>query len=185
MDQSTDFPVSKLGDRYKMKSRSQVYARINALTEINPDLKTHKFGNKSYVNGAILGLLDAMDRLIFSGYGLEDAAKKVCEGVSTTIQPNVDQTVSAIQQTAVSGLAIASDEKPIISALKTATNAEPFAKYEMLDKVAAGGWHLPSSEISAILGVKNLSGQEFERFGFKFTRMGKAGSESTWKVEKL
>lgn len=66
-----------------------------------------------------------------------------------------------------------------------ATAAEPFGKYKLLDEVVANGWHLPSSEIGAILDRKSLSGQEFELYGYKFIRVGKAGAESTWKVEKL
>ena len=189
MDQATEFPVSKLGDRYKIKSRSTVYDRIKALTKINPELKPHKKGNKSYVNAAILGLLDAMDRFIAEGYGVSEAAEKVCRGVTTSIQPDTDQTVSTEQSAIVSGVsggAIAQNiENPTIAAIKLAAAAEPFGKYKMLDEVAANGWHLPSSEIGAILDRESLSGEEFELYGYRFVRMGEAGAESTWKVEKL
>ena len=90
------------------------------------------------------------------------------------------------KETKQSDSAIATvDENPTINAIKIAAAAEPFGKYKMLDEVATNGWHLPSSELGAILDRKSLSGQEFELYGYKFTRMGKAGSESTWKVEKL
>ena len=61
MAQSEDFQFSKLPDRYGI-GRSQVYARINALKDQNPDLSQFTSRGKSWVNPAVLGCLDAMDR---------------------------------------------------------------------------------------------------------------------------
>ena len=187
MTQTEDFLFSKLTERYGIV-RSQVYARINALKAQNPELSQFTSRGKSWVNPAVLGCLDEMDRLVGEGYTTDQSSEIVANKVSTTVEPNTDQTVSTEQSaivSSVSGGAIATNEKPIVSAIKTASTAEPFAKYKMLDEVSTSGWHLPSSEIAAILGRKSLTGQEFELYGFRFTRQGKAGSESTWKVEKL
>ena len=130
-----------------------------------------------------------MDRLIGDRYGTEEAAERGVNQVLTVVEPNTDQTVSTEQSaivSSVSGGALAQNHaNPTIAAIKTAAAAEPFGKYKMLDEVATNGWHLPSSEIGAILDHKSLSGKEFELYGYKFIRIGKAGSESTWKVEKM
>ncbi|WP_346294215.1 hypothetical protein [Sphaerothrix gracilis] len=62
---------------------------------------------------------------------------------------------------------------------------EPLARYELLDRTVERGWWLPTSELAALLGLSTLSGQEFERYGYKFIRLGKAESEGAGKVERL
>ena len=37
-----------------------------------------------------------------------------------------------------------------------------------------------------MMGVNSLpTGNQFERYGFRFTKAGKNGTETAWKVEKL
>ena len=62
---------------------------------------------------------------------------------------------------------------------------DPLARYRQLEEIAAHGWELPTSELAHLLGLKTLSGSELERYGFRFVKVGKAGIESAWKVEKL
>ena len=182
--QETDFPVGALMDRYGLV-RSQVYARINALKAKNPDLAPFKVGVKSYINQAVLGCLDEMHRLISEEeLTTEEAAENVAGTTETSIAPNTAPNTSTIQRTELFGGAISPSEKTPITAIQEALQNQPLARYEMLDKAAERGWQLPTSELAELLGVKTLSGQEFERYGFRFTRVGKAGAESTWKVEK-
>ena len=188
--QDTDFPVSELMDRYGLV-RSQVYARINALKARNSELAPFKVGVKSYVNAAVLGCLDEMHRLISEEeLTTSEAADHVAGATQTTIEPNNTPNMSAIQPIDVSG-AIAPIEQPpesektAITAIKQALQGEPFARYEMLDRVAEKGWQIPTSELAAILELSTLSGQEFERYGYKFTKVGKAGAEGTWTIKRL
>lgn len=184
--QETDFPVAELTKRYELV-KSQVYARINALKSINPDLAPFKIGVKSYVNAAVLGCLDEMHRLISEEeLTTEQAAEQIAGVTETSIIPNNQQTLSTEQQTELSGGgAIAPLEKTPVTAIQEALQSQPLARYELLDKAAERGWQLPTSEIAELLGTKSVSGHEFERYGFRFIRAGKAGAESTWKVEKL
>ncbi|MEB3355956.1 MAG: hypothetical protein VKK04_04465 [Synechococcales bacterium] len=50
--------------------------------------------------------------------------------------------------------------------------------------IADRGWLVSTSELAPILGLKSLNGAEFERYGFRFVRSGKNGSQSAWRVEK-
>lgn len=186
--QETDFPVSELMDRYELV-KSQVYARINALKSIKPDLSPFKVGVKSYVNQAVLGCLDEMHRLISEDeLTTEQAAEQVAGATETSIAPNNQQTLSAEHQTELSGGAISpldEPEKASIAAIRKALQGKPFARYEMLDLVAEKGWQIPTDELAVLLELQALSGSQFERYGFRFTRVGKVGSQSSWKVDKL
>jgi len=62
---------------------------------------------------------------------------------------------------------------------------DPLAWYRQFEEIAANGWQLPTSELAYLLELKTLSGSELERHGFRFVKVGKAGIESAWKVEKL
>ena len=166
--------------------RSQVYTRINALKAKNPELAPFKIGVKSYVNLAVLGCLDEMHRLISEEeLTTEEAAEQVAGSTETRIEPaNKAPDKVTIQKTDLSGVGMAI-EKTASASLRTMAIEEPLSKYRALDEIAASGWQLPTSEIAALLGVQSLNGKQFERYGFRFIRAGKAGSESTWKVEKL
>lgn len=186
--QDTDLPVTELMNRYGLV-KSQVYARINALKSRNPDLAPFKIGMKSYVNQAVLGCLDEMHKLITEDtLTTEQAAEQVAGSIQTSIAPNFQQTLSTEHQTELSGGSlIPLDEQPekvSIIAIKEALQGKPFARYEMLDLIAEKGWHLPTDELATILELQTLSGQEFERYGYHFTRIGKVGSQSGWRVEK-
>ena len=143
---------------------------------------------KSYVNAAVLGCLDEMHRLITDvELTTEEAAQQVAGTTKIDIEPepNSSPNTNTIQKTALFGGAIAPVEKTPVTAIQEALQTQPLARYELLDKIAERGWHLPTSELAELLCIKSLSGQKFERYGFRFTRIGKAGTESTWKVEKV
>jgi hypothetical protein len=64
------------------------------------------------------------------------------------------------------------------------TEPDPLANLELLDRVAEKGWLLSTSQLAPLLGLKSLHGSEFCRYGFVFTRVGRNGAESAWRVEK-
>jgi len=53
-----------------------------------------------------------------------------------------------------------------------------------LERVAEKGWLLSTSQLAPLLGLRSLSGKVFERYGFSFTRVGRNGAESAWRVGK-
>ena len=60
----------------------------------------------------------------------------------------------------------------------------PLSRFEQLQAIADHDWRPSTSELAAILGLNSLSGSSIERYGFRFTRVGKNGAQSAWKVEK-
>jgi hypothetical protein len=61
----------------------------------------------------------------------------------------------------------------------------PLSRFEQLQAIADNDWRPSTSELAEILSLTSLSGATFERYGFRFTRAGKNGSQSAWKVEKI
>lgn len=59
---------------------------------------------------------------------------------------------------------------------------DPLANLRMLQEACDRGWLLSTSQLAPLLGVKGLNGRTIERFGFTFTRVGRNGIESAWKV---
>ncbi|MBD1918298.1 MULTISPECIES: hypothetical protein [Cyanophyceae] len=61
----------------------------------------------------------------------------------------------------------------------------PLSRFEQLQAIADNDWRPSTSKLAEILGLSSLSGATFERYGFRFTRVGKNGAQSAWKVEKV
>lgn len=77
--------------------------------------------------------------------------------------------------------AIANQQLP--AALPAPPN--PLSRFEQLQAIADHDWRPSTSELAEILGLTSLPRATFERYGFRFTRVGRNGAQSAWKVEKL
>jgi hypothetical protein len=180
-------PVSALPDRYGV-ARSQVYNRIKVL-----GIETQKRVGKAYVDAAQLAQLDHIAQLIGAGKTLEEAAAIILQGEPFTQPHKTAQDSTAA--VGVSSLSVPSALPPtdpsallhLLGAMAAATPPppSPLARFEQLQAMADNDWRPSSSELADILGLSSLSGQQFERYGFRFTRAGRNGQQSAWKVEKL
>ena len=182
MTEETELPVAKLPDRYQV-ARSQVYARMDALKQRDPRLVPFKRGRKAYASRPLLEALDSMHVLIQKGETVAEAADRVL-GIPPQTRP--DNPVGQLDRTQDNSEP-PSDLMRLVQAIAGIKQPQPsrLARYRELEEIAIHGWRLPTSELADILEVKTLSGKSFARYGFRFTRAGKAGGESTWKVEKL
>ncbi len=52
-----------------------------------------------------------------------------------------------------------------------------------LTKAARLSWQLPTSRVELPVGARPR-GASLERYGFRFTRVGRHGQESAWRVER-
>lgn len=177
--QDTDFPVAQLMERYGLV-RSQIYARINALKAKNPALAPFKAGVKSYVNQVALGCLDEVHRLINEeGLTTEEAAAVVTGHTGAT-----NKTPYIGQDSELFALLDVSPEQAPLIAIRRALQTEPLARYELLDKIVNRGWQIPTSELTLLLGIDTPNSDEFEDYGYRFTREVKTESKSVWRVKK-
>jgi hypothetical protein len=71
----------------------------------------------------------------------------------------------------------------------TSQRQDPFAYYRQLEEFAQNGWLIKSNELGALLGVSPSTiagyGQQFEAAGFLFTRSGKRGRITEWRISKI
>jgi hypothetical protein len=57
---------------------------------------------------------------------------------------------------------------------------------EDLERAAANGWIVSNKQLKAILRCSSVpSGQAFDRFGFRLTKVSEPGRRAYWRIEKL
>ncbi len=179
-------PVNQLSDRYNL-ARSAVYKRMADL-----GIEREKIGNRAYVSGDQVVLLDELHSFIGAGGNIaEFIARKGLD------KPN-PQTKDASGQS--SGLALdQTDMVKLMSAIAAemanslqpilVPPVDPLAYYESLEKAASNGWKLRTSELASLLKLSakeiNSYGQTFYEAGFVFNRAGyRSGGETAWLVTK-
>ncbi len=166
-------PVSQLPDRYGIV-RSVVYTRLSDL-----HIKPEKRGNKSYVNADDLELLDALHRFIQQGQTTAEFLE--LNGLANPTQHDPEPQNSLVRQPDTGTMMLAFMDA---LAQRTAPPPDPLANLKALEEACQHQWLLSTSQLAFLLGLKSLSGQQIQRYGFTFTRVGRNGAESAWKVEK-
>lgn len=177
-----EWPLKGLPDRYGV-ARSQVFNRIKAL-----GIETTKRNNKAYVNEDQLAMLDDLHQLIQQGKTLEEGAAIV----NPSPRPSRETPGQHIVPTAgaMVGQSYGTGQLELLQALVALAQPQqpplnPLARFEQLQAIADHDWRPSTKELADILGLSSLPGPTFERYGFRFTRAGKNGSQTAWKVEKL
>ena len=174
--QIDEMPVASLANRYGVH-RSQVYNRLEAIKKRQAELVPHRRGRKSYVSAHLLGLLDGMAALIQQGSTTEEAANQVLGHLSN----RPADSPADIRQVDTSALAIATPEPE-----KPFSIDDTLHMLRALQELADNDWRLSSDQIAQTLELKALpSGDSFERYGFRFSKAGKNGTQTAWKIEKL
>jgi hypothetical protein len=178
------FPVSQLQDRYKIV-RSGVYSRLDALK-----IKPEKQGNKAFINADQLALLDQLHQHIEIGGSAASFINKLSGGqldVSTGQTGQSKDIVVSGGQLDVSTGQTGQNFVTLLEILasKLQGTNKPLANLEALEEAFEKGWLLSSSQLAPLLGLKSLGKPDgFERFGFKFFKSGKNGTQTAWRVEK-
>jgi hypothetical protein len=175
-------PVNQLSQRYNLV-RSAVYTRLDAL-----GIKPERVGNRAYVNGRQLRLLDELHQFIqaggttaefveMKGIQKEEVGSGMSSGLST-VQPDLIRLVTVIASE------IAAKLQPPLP------EPDPLAYFETLEQAARNGWLLSTTEIADLLDLPPATihsyGDRFTEAGFVFTRAGfRAGGDLAWRVSKL
>jgi hypothetical protein len=172
MSEINKLPIKDLPDRYNIK-RTALYTRF-AAANITPE----KDGTRSYISKEELEELDRLDSHIKTGGKLED------------FQPANNQSLVVSQESAVNGTPRSADNfnetLQLVEAIARhfQQQRDPLENYKALIFAAEQSLILPSSKVLELAGIKP-HGQQFERGSFRFTRAGKIGGQSGWKVEKI
>ncbi|MEM9156698.1 MAG: hypothetical protein AAGB13_16975 [Cyanobacteria bacterium P01_F01_bin.33] len=179
MDAELDeIPVSSLPDRYGVH-RSQVYNRMDALKKRDRNLIPTKRGKKSYITRQMLDYLDGMAALIQQGQTTQEAADQVLQQLPTR-RADSPVNIRRIGETAIS---VSAPNQQFEAALEF---EDLLKMLRGLQELADNNWWLSSSQLAQVMNLGSLpAGDNFERYGFRFIKAGKNGSETAWKVEKI
>ena len=175
--------IKDLEARYGV-ARSNVYNRINGLKEKGYPLEPEKRGAKSIFNADQVQVMDALDSHIKAGN--EIASFAAAGGHTDLLRVSQDTWKPSHRTQDITR----GDESKMVGVLLGAlaslqpTEPDPLANLELLERVAEKGWLLSTSQLAPLLGLKSLHGAEFCRYGFVFTRVGRNGAESAWRVGK-
>lgn len=179
-----ELPLQSLPDRYGV-ARSQVFNRIKAL-----GIETIKRKNKAYVNQDQLALLDDLHDLIQQGKTLDEAAA-IVNPTPRQSRETPGQYIVPVSGAMVGQSYGTAGQLELLQAL-VATLAQqpppapinPLARFEQVQAMADYDWRPSTKELADILGLASLPGPSFERYGFRFSKAGKNGAQTAWKVEK-
>lgn len=186
-----ELPFGDLPDLFGV-ARSQIYNRRDALIAAGYEFNFRKEKNKLYISGRDLQTMQEMHRLISVEKKTMDEAVGILVGVP--MQQIVPQNTSDVgdhpsgfMQMFIRAIAqiVRSEGSPVLSEPRLGASLDPLHKYRQLQEMAEQGWQVSTSDLSSVLGLKHLSGQAFERYGYRFERVGRNGIESAWRVKKL
>ena len=193
MDTTIDsFTVVDLMQRYGV-TKSNIYNRINGLADKGHDMAPEKQGKTAIYNADQVALMDELDSHLKAGGILANFGELISPtspvgllNKSYRTQDRVDSAPAAlgiasmIDAMASKLLALQGDRPAAAS-----PPPDPLANLRALEEACDRGWLLSSSQLAPLVGLKSVHGKEFERYGFKFTKAGKNGAESAWKVSKV
>lgn len=194
-------PVAQLPSKYGIV-KSVLYDRINRL-----GIKPQKIGNKSYLSGEQLELLDQLDAHINAGGSMaEFADRNTRQSGGQSDEPkseleSLGQSGGQLTATELTGSqfglipqlieglvvrlvpAIVRQLSPLPSAI------DPVAHLRSLEEACRNGWLLSTSELAALLKLSPATvrgyGEQFEDAGFVFTRAGtRKRGEVAWEISK-
>lgn len=177
-------PVSSLSDRYGV-ARSNIYNRLSGLS-----IEAEKQGGKAYLNADQLRLMDALDQHLKAGGTIADFQPNGQLSYRSTGQAEPSyRTQDSLSTLSLSrkgdqSLALALVVDAIAGKLTDLKPTDPLANLRTLDEAAQRGWLISSSQLAPLLGLKTLTGQTINRYGFTCTRQGRNGVESAWKITK-
>jgi len=186
------FPVKELPNRYSI-NRSVLYTRLEKL-----GIKTSKEGNKSFIDGESLKLLDALDQHLKKGGTTSEFLDQTTNPTDKPDNPlislnegNYDNKTDKLDrpdkqtgQLANSGLL----EQLFSLTLEAVENRRTgLNDLRDLQEIADNNWLLPTKRLAEIIGCSRSYFQgkkEIHYCGFKLEKIGKQGNETLWRVTR-
>jgi len=170
--------ISELCDRYSLKSRQSIYEWCKAL-----GIKLAKDdSNKAYATPEMIEKFDELSEHLKAGNSIKSFTPLVKTTVSQPLD-NVSRSLDTITEPSHN-----SDLVDLVNAIASIVKPSPgLSRHEELEKAAANGWILSTSELNSIgFKISCKNGFNFcDRGCWRFTKSGKIGHESAWSVEKI
>ena len=194
--------IKDFEERYSI-ARSNVNNRITGLKQKGYPMEPGKLEGKNVYNSDQVGLMDRLDEhikgggtigtfpAVHAGADLEsvlrDTPKPSYRTQDTPASPNLGGMVDAIANRVAELLNLRQPELPQLPPAAPAVDAvevDPLEKYRRLQEVVDGGFLLSSSDLAVLLDRKSLPAKDFDRYGFRFSKAGRNGGETAWRVGK-
>ncbi len=159
--------VKELSERYGLKSTKAIYDRLSALGITLP-----KKNRKSYATPEIVERLDKLQEHLDQGGSLKDYNEGT---LAVTYQEVIESNDTALQ--------VIESEHTSPQVIYLERDRDPLLPNRLLTEAANNNYILNSKQIQEIIGIKPKE-KIFTRFGFTFTKVGRDGAYSSWKVER-
>lgn len=192
-----NYPVADLPSRFDL-GKQAVYNRLEAL-----GIKPTKVGKRSYISATQLQTLDRIHAHINQGGSIADFQSPDLEispldtmdkstGRLTSAENNqspldtMDKSTGLVENNleVLVNLIAGAVSQTIAS---TVQQRSPLWYMSELERAEAQGWMLTTAEIQQLIGVKPTAAtgtSTYQRGSFTFTKAGKIGTQTAWRVTK-
>jgi hypothetical protein len=179
------FPVKELMGRYGI-GRTALYDRFK-----HASIKPDKEGTRSFISGEQLAELDRLNDHLATGGSLSDFVPTFSEQEETQELAIVPNSSADVQRTVANdnleALAVAVSVGVERAIASQSHPPNPLWYMKELKQAAEEGWLLSTSEARELLGVKPTTtkgSDTYKRGCWLFTKAGKIGSQTAWRVSK-
>ena len=176
--------IDDLTQRYGI-TRQTFYNRLDAL-----EMKLELLGRFKVANPEQVALLDELNEHLDGGgsYGDFVPVSSVSK-LDSTFDSTVDVTLDAVSEALdIEPVTIKQSLDRVAGLLEKIIDkfppTDPLHSERVLEEIAQKNWVLPTSKIKELIGVEPR-GKLYQRGGWKFTKAGKIGRESGWRVIKI
>jgi hypothetical protein len=194
-----NYPVADLPSRFDL-GKQAVYNRLEAL-----GIKPTKVGKRSYISATQLQTLDRIHAHINQGGSIADFQSPDLEiSPLDTMDKSTGRLTSAENNQETSPLDTMDKSTGIVennlevlvnliagavsqTIASTVQQRSPLWYMSELERAEAQGWMLTTAEIQQLIGVKPTAAtgtSTYQRGSFTFTKAGKIGSQTAWRVTK-
>ena len=173
----TSMLVKELSERYGLKSTKAIYDRLSAL-----DITLPKKNRKSYATPEIVERLDKLQEHLDRGGSLKDYDEGT---LAVTYREVVESNDTNLEVTESNNteLQVREREHTTPQVIYLERERDPLLPNRLLTEAANNNYILNSKQIQEIIGIKPKD-KIFTRLGFSFTKVGRDGAYSSWKVER-
>ena len=181
-----NYPVSELQNRYSL-GKQAVYNRLDAL-----EIKPFKERNRSYISADQVQMLDDLHEHIKAGGTMADfsvARKELTDRPLDKLESPLDRGESPLDTVGKSSLSTQTvNFGELVAALASQIQPRsPLWYMDELKRAASEDWLLTTVEVRELIGVKPTARQgsdTYKRGCWLFTKAGKIGNQTAWRVTK-
>jgi hypothetical protein len=177
-----NFPVSELPSRFNI-SKQAIYNRLDSV-----GIRPSKVGKRAFITAEQLQALDRLHEHILEGGSMVELSNSQVDSMDRSSGRLVKSTIGQVDLSIESSELFLDRVEALVKSIAiTLPTRSPLWYIAELEKAQIEGWLLTTSEIQELIGVRPMTaklGLTYQRGCFTFTKAGKIGSQTAWKVTK-